>query len=200
MGPDHLSRLVFGESGDAIDDQLLDTNLLEIEAIPNYLTDILLFLTSGKVLDGYSTIQKKHLVTCATKYQLIVGQLHKLGLDIIPQWFVLDHEWLDILWEFHNGVVGGHGGGKDTTQKILQARLWWPTILNDSKEYAWPCNVSQWTGKPSWQDEIPLHPFQVIQPFEKWVVDFIGHITRTTRHSQDQCITTIVEYLTRWMK
>jgi hypothetical protein len=48
----------------------------------------------------------------AMDYQLIVGQLYKLGLDNILQCCVLDHERPDILWECHSGVAGGHIGRK----------------------------------------------------------------------------------------
>jgi hypothetical protein len=50
VGPDHLSRLETGESGGPIDDQLPDADLFHIEAIPDYLSDIALFLTTGKAL------------------------------------------------------------------------------------------------------------------------------------------------------
>jgi hypothetical protein len=70
---------------------------------------------------------------------------------------VLDHEILDILWECHSGVAGGHVGGKDTTRKILQAGLWWPTMFKYAKEYDWACDVCQRVGKPSLHDELPLH-------------------------------------------
>jgi len=39
------------------------------------------------------------------------------------------------LEEAHEGVAGGHYTGKSTTQKILRAWLWWPTLHKDAKEY-----------------------------------------------------------------
>ena len=52
-------------------------------------------------------------------YQLITGQLYKLGLDQILKMCVLDHERLDILWECHSRFFGGHIGGKATAKKVL---------------------------------------------------------------------------------
>jgi hypothetical protein len=77
-------------------------------------------LSTGVFPEGYSTTQKRHLVVHAIDYQLIAGQLYKLGLDNILRRCVLDHERLDILWECHSGVVGGHIGGKETTQKYYR--------------------------------------------------------------------------------
>jgi hypothetical protein len=60
------------------------------------------------------------VVVHAIDYQLIVGKIYKLGLDNILRRCVLNHKRKDILWECHNGVVGGDVGGKDTAYKILQ--------------------------------------------------------------------------------
>ena len=46
IGPDHLSILESGESGGAVDDQLPDADLFQVEAIPEYLEDIAVFLST----------------------------------------------------------------------------------------------------------------------------------------------------------
>jgi hypothetical protein len=93
--------------------------------------------------EGYFATQKRHLVVRAADYQLIAGQLYKLGLDSILRCCVLDHERPDILWECHSGVVGGYVSRKDLTKKILQVGLWWPMVFKDAKEYARAWDVSQ---------------------------------------------------------
>jgi hypothetical protein len=47
VGPDHLSRLESRESGGEVDDQLPYADLFIIEAIPKYLEDIIVFLSTG---------------------------------------------------------------------------------------------------------------------------------------------------------
>ena len=59
-----------------------------------------------------------------------------MGPDEILHKCVLEHEKPLILAEAHSGAVGGHYVGKATTQKILTARLWWPTIHKDAQEFA----------------------------------------------------------------
>jgi hypothetical protein len=66
-----------------------------------------------------------------------------MGLDNILRRCVLNHERKDILWECHSGVVGGHVGGKATTQKVLQARIMVGTLFKDDKVYARSCDVFQ---------------------------------------------------------
>jgi len=46
----------------------------------------------------------------------------------------MEHECPIILVESHEGIVGGHYARRDTTQKILDIRLWCPTIHKDTKE------------------------------------------------------------------
>jgi hypothetical protein len=78
-------------------------------------------------------MQKKNLKVRAVDYQLIVENLHKLGANNILRRCVMEHEQLIILAEEHKGIVGGHYAGKDISQKILHAGLWWPTNFKDEK-------------------------------------------------------------------
>jgi hypothetical protein len=122
---------------------------VRVEAIPEYLEDITVFLSTRAYPETYSATQKCHMVVREADYQLIAGKLYKLGLDSILRRCVLDHERQDILWECHSGVVGGHVGGKATAQKVLQDGLWWATLFKDAKAYARSCDVCQRVGKPS---------------------------------------------------
>jgi hypothetical protein len=149
MGPDNLSILELGEIGGAVNDQLTDVDLLWVEAIPEYLEDIAIFLSIGVCPKTYSVTQKHHMVVRGVDYQLIAGKLYKLGLDSILMRCVLDHERQDILWECRSGVAGGHVGQKDTVQKVLQDELWWAMLFKYAKAYARSCNICQRVGKTS---------------------------------------------------
>ena len=48
VGPDHMSRLENGENGRSLDDQLPDADLFRVEAIPEYLDQIVTYLTTGQ--------------------------------------------------------------------------------------------------------------------------------------------------------
>ena len=87
---------------------------------------------------------------------------------------------------------------KPTARKVLQDGLWWPTVQTDSKAYVAKCDIFQRTRNPSHQDELPLHPVIVLQPFEKWVVDFVGPISPGAKHSKAWYIITTIDYLMRW--
>jgi hypothetical protein len=66
-----------------------------------------------------------------------------MGPDEILRRCVMEVERPMILEEDHEGIVGGNYAGKETTQKVLGAGLWGPTLHRDAKEYAKACNVCQ---------------------------------------------------------
>lgn len=51
------------------------------------------------------------------------------------------HETEMIMGDAHEVTMGGHYAGKETTHKIMHARLWWPTIFQDTKDYCDGCDV-----------------------------------------------------------
>jgi hypothetical protein len=58
VGPDHLSRIESGESGGAVDDQIPDVDLFQIESISEYLEEIANFLSSRTCPENYFITQK----------------------------------------------------------------------------------------------------------------------------------------------
>lgn len=106
------------------------------------------------------------LVVHMTDFSIIVGHLYKMGSDEILQHYVPNFERSSILVEAHRGATGRHYAGKVTTQKILHAGLWWPTMHKDSKAYCRACDTCQRTGKPSQRYELPMIPQVMLQPFK----------------------------------
>ena len=80
-GPDHLSRLESREKPTSLEDNLPDAQLFSIQIANDYFKDIIEFLTTGTTPTEYNTKYKKYLVVRATDFNLITGQLYKLGLD-----------------------------------------------------------------------------------------------------------------------
>ena len=95
------------------------------------------------------------------------------------------------------GAAGGHYVGQVTTHNILRARLWWPTLHQDSKAYCRVCDICERIGKPSRRDEMLLNPQMMLQPFEKWAIDFMGPIKPQGKMGA-RYIIIATEHLTRW--
>jgi hypothetical protein len=138
----------------------------------------------------YTIPQKKQLVVRATDFSLIAGKLYKMGPDEILRICVMEAERPLILAEAHEGITGGHYAGKATTQKVLQAGLWWPTLHRDAKEYARACDVCQRFGRPPRRDKMPLALQMTLQEFEKWVIDFVGPINQPGKRIGERYIIT----------
>ena len=58
--------------------------------------------------------------------------------------------------------------------------------------------VFQCIGKPSRRDELLLVPQVTLQPFDKWVMEFVGPINPPGKTTGVWYIITGTEYLTRW--
>lgn len=83
---------------------------------------------------------------------------------------------------------------------VLHAGLCWPTLHKDAKAYCRDCDACQRTGRPSWRDELPLIPHMTLQPFEKWVIDFLGPIQPPGKKTGVRYIIMMRRYLTRWVE
>jgi hypothetical protein len=136
---------------------------LAIRKVDDHFVDIVQFLSTGMAPREYTIIQKKQLVVRVADFSLITRQLYKMGPDEILRRCVMEVERPLTLTKSHEGISGGHYAGKETTQKVLRADLWWPTLHKDAKEYYKACDVCQRGQKPYRRDEIPLAPQITLQ-------------------------------------
>ena len=104
-GPDPLSRLESGEEPTSLEDNMPDVQLFSIHIADDYFVDIIEFLTTRTAPTEYSMKQKKQLVVKAIDFTIIVGQLYKLGHDVILRRYVLNHEIPLILDEAHSVIA-----------------------------------------------------------------------------------------------
>jgi len=78
-----------------------------------------------------------------------------MGTDEILHQYVQEFECTSILTKAHGGVAGGHYVGRETTQKLLGAGLWWLTVHKDSKAFFKACDSCQRMGKPLCRYQFP---------------------------------------------
>jgi hypothetical protein len=155
-GPNHLSRLEHGEEPTSLEDTLSDAWLLSIRKVDDHFVKIVQFQSIGMTPGEYTIPQKKQLLVRTANFSLIARQLYKMGHDAIPRRCVMEAKQPLILAEAHEGMTGGHYAGRETTQKVLRAGLWWPTLHKDTKDYYRACDVCQRVGKSSIRDGMHL--------------------------------------------
>ncbi|XP_025679162.1 uncharacterized protein [Arachis hypogaea] len=104
---------------------------------PSWMDSITDFLQNGKLPVGGK--EAKVLRREATKYTIIQGQLFKKGLSQ-PLLKCLHTDQTDyVLREVHEGCCGHHVGGKALARKLIRAGYYWPSMMEDSKEFVKKC-------------------------------------------------------------
>lgn len=77
---------------------------------------------------------------------------------------------------FHDDPCGGHFVDKKIVNRVLRQEYYFPTIFKDTKKYVRSYEKCQRMGKSEKTDEIQLQPQIILEPIEKWVLEFLGPI------------------------
>ena len=85
-----------------------------VEVADDHYAPIVQFLSTGVAPIDMLISQKKQLVIKSSDFQIIVGQLYKLGPDEILRWCILLHGQGSILEEAFSRISVGHYGGRAT--------------------------------------------------------------------------------------
>ena len=89
----------------------------------------------------------------------------------------------------------GHFTSASTTRKILNTGYYWPWINKDVHEWCWSCEVCQAYGRKQLVPE-PLNPILAYGLFERWGLDFVGPLPRSSHGKYYILVAT--DYATRW--
>lgn len=111
---------------------------------------------------------------------------------------VHEDEIFYVLRACHDGPCGGHFADQRTCHKVLQTGYYQHTIFKDTKKFFQACDSCQSIGRPGQSNEMPLNPQLVIEPFEQWVINFVGPITPSS--NQKTYILVATEYVTKWVE
>ena len=126
---DHMSRIPMGEAvGQGIPDDLPDAHLFNMSSerelfkadlTPYWADDIVQVLENELPERPIKKARLRRLILKIQPYQLIAGQLYRLGQDGLLRRCVCEHEMHDALREAHGGIAGGHFSGDATARKVL---------------------------------------------------------------------------------
>ncbi|MCO5576263.1 hypothetical protein L7F22_030072 [Adiantum nelumboides] len=157
--------------------------------------DMLYFLEIGECPKNLEKVQQHCLVRKALNYQLIGEHLYHKGKDVVFISMPLVQEIEKILMSCHDGVCGGHFAKELTSKKILQAGFVWPSLHQDVQHWCRDCKACQQACdfKLSYGLRFPIF---ACDPFEKWGIDAIGPLPRTS--TSKQYILTTTNYVTKW--
>ncbi|XP_025661266.1 uncharacterized protein [Arachis hypogaea] len=139
---------------------------------PSWMDPITDFLKNGKLpRDGK---EAKALRREAAKYTVIQDQLFKKGLSQ-PLLKCLHPDQTDyVLREVHEGCYGHHIGGKALARKLIRAGYYWPSMMNDSREFVKKCTKCQQNANFHRAPASELSLLTSSRPFAQWGVDLLG--------------------------
>eukprot|EP00253_Pinus_taeda_P020748 PITA_20748 len=188
-GPDWA--LPFHISSDALDTAIGVVLGQEENDIANY-------LVAGKLPSHLSHREKRKIIQQSARYSLISGCLFHIGLDQEIRRCIGEDQIYDVLKACHDGPCGRHFADKRTAHKVLRMGYYWPSIFKDAKKYVRACDSCQRMGQPNHKDEMPLNPQVILEPFERWAIDFIGPINPPS--NQRVYILVCTDYMTKWVE
>eukprot|EP00253_Pinus_taeda_P027115 PITA_27115 len=142
--------------------------------------------------------RKRKIIQQSARYNWISGCLFHTGLDQEIRRCIGEDQIYDVLKACHDGPCGGHFADKRTTHKVLMMGYYWPSIFKDAKKYVRACDSCQRMGQPNHRDEMPLNPQVILEPFERWAIDFIGPINPPS--NQRVYILVCTDYMTKWVE
>ena len=91
--------------------------------------------------------KKRDLRLKCARYQLIDGVFSRKKYNNVLLRCLEKHDVERVLVEMHDGPVGGHFGGENTTHKVLHVGYYWPSLFKDAYPYARKCkkfSTSAW--------------------------------------------------------
>ena len=195
---DHLSRLVLesNSNGVPIGDSFPDEQLFSLVHCLWY-ADIVNYLVTGQIPTQWTSQQKKKFLADIKNYYFDDPYLFKYCLDQFMRRCVPNDEQIRILTFCHSEACGGHFSARKTTDKILQAGFYWPTLFKDCFEFFKTCAQCQQFGGVTKRNMMPLTPILIIEILDYWGIDFMGSFPPSCGYLY---ILLSVDYVLKWVE
>ena len=98
---------------------------------------------------------------------------------------------------YHAHAYGGHFISRKTAAKILQCGFYWPSIFRDFHAYCSACERCQKLGSIGKRNMMPLNPILIVEVFDVWGIDFIGHFPNSFGNLY---ILVVVDIVSKWVE
>jgi hypothetical protein len=151
----------------------------------------------SEIPKDWSTQDKRKFLVEVRNFYWDDLNLFKYCPDQIIRRCVPNDEVISVLKFCHSEACGGHFSIKKTASKILQCGFYWPTLFKDTNNFCRSCERCQKLGAISRRNMMPLNPILVIEIFDCWVIDFMGHFPPSFGYLY---ILVAVDYVSKWVE
>jgi hypothetical protein len=138
---------------------LPNKSMFLISTLDPWYRDIILYFQTQHFQPDVSRDEHHRIFHHSKHYLIIDDTLYHRGIDIVLQHCLTHDEDENVLNDFHLGACGGHLSGMATSQTILCAGYFWPSIFKDCIEVVKQCppvNFFEKRHTPTLIHRIPL--------------------------------------------
>eukprot|EP00253_Pinus_taeda_P030032 PITA_30032 len=179
-----------------LEDHIPDETLFLINTLYPWYMDIIVYLQMSSFHPNLSKDARRRICHQSQPYHIIGDTMYRLGIDSILHRCLTLEEAERVLNDFHFGTCGGHMSGYATTQKILCAGYFWPSIFKDCILVVRSCHECQIYQRKICAPPTPLHLVVTIGPFSKWAIDYMTYNPRSA--GGHGYIIISIDYFTKW--
>ena len=116
------------------DENLVNYHLFLIDSFDLWYGTIIIYLRTTKFPSNVSHEERRRIRHQAKYYCIINDTLYRRGVDFVLRQCLTHEEAEKVLNDFHSGACGSHLSGLATTQKILRAGYFWPSLFKGCVE------------------------------------------------------------------
>ena len=157
-----------------------------------------MYLQTQRFRPTLSKDDRRRLYHLAQHYLIIGDALYRHDVDTNLRQCVAHEEAEQIMNDCQSEACDSHLSGLATTQKILRAGYFWPSIFKDCinvVKTCHPCQIFSWKMRTHLA---PLRPIVSVGHFAKWCIDFtMCNPPSTVGHHY---IIVVVDYFTKWVE
>jgi hypothetical protein len=160
--------------------------------------DILVYLQTLKYPTSASHDERCRIHHQNKNYLILDDTLYRRGVDCILRQCLTHEETIIVLNDCHIGACGSHLSGLETTQNILQAGYFRPTLIKDcikSVKECHSCHIFSWKMRAH---PTPMFPIIIVVPFTKWGIDYTTCNPPSTKGHR--YIIVAIDYFMKWVK
>ncbi|XP_013709081.1 uncharacterized protein LOC106412722 [Brassica napus] len=143
----------------------------ELEARPDWRVPIFKYIKDDEL--PTERWEARKIKARSSRYCIMEERLYKISQDEPYLLGVSPKDAFTILKQTHGGVCGSHSGGRSLAIRIKKLGYFWPTITDDSEQFALKCDKCQRHAPMIHQLTQKLSTISSPYPFMKWSMDVI---------------------------